>query len=162
MRTHNGHAVIERDPLLLKRYEAAKVKRAIYDIYELSHLPRGLQKRLRKNLDRVYESISREFGNFFVPYLVSSWVDGSGIDSKTEVEEPEFWELKRRKKTWDNVFPEKSFKVSDFDINIYTAHGDAPMAFRALYEIEGGNKETIKIHVYPPKGERRILLYKKN
>lgn len=156
MRLHRGYQIVEPDRALLAEYESAKEQRKLLSLDDISKWPTGLQERFSARLEQITSRLDVQFGNFFSLCMVSSWVDGSGIDANTEFEEPEFWDLKKRKRTWNGRYPDE-FKVSDYDFNVFTAAHDAPMSFRALIEFSDRNG-AFKAHIYPPKGENRIRL----
>jgi hypothetical protein len=150
---------IERDETLEAEYAAAKAQRAITDLGDLSAWPDGLAERFTRRLDLIRSwsacDSSGLWGGFKLR-LVSSWVDGSGVDELTEKEEPEFWQLKMAHKTWGGRFSSK-MKLSDFDLNLFTVLG-APVATTGLWDLDD-NGIRVRVDMYPFKGERGIDLW---
>lgn len=91
-------------PELLRQYAEAKAAR------DITKLPIG--ERYEERLSRVRAWAEQYRG-------VQFWIatnPHSYIDDFTSTEEPEFYNLKWRKKTWDGMYPNKG-KSSDIDLN---------------------------------------------
>lgn len=158
----SGAYRISRDPVLEAEYATAKAARAIGSLTDLSMWPDGLAERFTQRLEIVKKSVSSMFGDAFVFALTSSWVQGSGIDEYTHTEEPEFFELKKRRRTWDGRFINKNrTKNSDYDVNIFYRFGYPDhlesLKVQALWDIMH-KKFCVRIDVYPYKNEGLIWI----
>lgn len=150
--------VLTRDLILESEYAFAKQARAIVDLNDLSHWPEGLAERFTRRIEIIRSWGSSEENSLWSNFelrLVSSWIDGSGVDEFTHQEEPDFWELKTAHKTWGGRFPEK-MKHSDFDINIHSILGTS-VSVTGLWDLDDQGQQ-VRIDVYPSKGERSITL----
>lgn len=148
--------VITRDPVIEAEYAAAKAERALLSLDDISRWPDGLQERFTRRLDIVRKDCDVKFGEFFYCKLVSSWIEGAGVDEFTEQEEPEFWKLKASHKTWQNRYPGR-MKVSDFDINVYTKLNDESIKLRGLWDLDD-NGVQVRVDLYVHKGERGLRI----
>lgn len=159
VKTASGLEVIIRDSQLEKEYKLAKQERSIVGVSEndLSHWPIGLAERFTRRIDIIKQWAPTDDGlwSSFDLKLVSSWVDGAGVDEFTKEEEPEFWNLKKAHKTWMGRFPNK-MKLSDFDINIYSVLGK-PIDVSGLWDLDD-NGVRVRVDLYPAKGERGISI----
>jgi len=95
-----------QDPGVLSAYAQAKANRNILN------LPIG--ERYLRRLDMV-RSWAKQYQGVKFWYATNP---NTYIDSHTEQEEPEFFNLKWRKRTWDGLYPNRS-KLSDMDLNPY-------------------------------------------
>lgn len=151
-----NYPIVERDPVLVAEYKAAKTERSIQSFEEINKWPDGLQERFTRRLEIASSFAHQLLGTLFETYLVSSWVEGSGVDEFTEFEEPEFWDLKYRYRTWDGRALRRH-KFSDYDINTFLKYSNENMRFQGLWLLKDNDFE-FKLDLYPCKGERKILL----
>lgn len=153
---HNGFSVVHRDVEIEAQYLEARSRRAIASLKALEHLG-PLGRRLERRLEVIEAALRIRLGGWFDIYLVSSWVDGSGIDKLTEEEEPEFWELKQQRKTWGGIYPDE-FKISDYDINVFSSVNKEPVDLRAIFDLHDPcvPGDLMRVHIYPSKGEHGV------
>lgn len=150
---------LERDLVLEAEYAEAKTRRALHSLDDLGHWPDGLAERFTRRVGLIRGWADRPDGSLWASFdlsLVSSWVDGSGVDEHTKVEEPEFWAMKTAHKTWGGRFPDH-MKLSDFDLNLFTVLG-APVDVNGLWDLDDSGTR-VRVDMYPYKGERGIGLW---
>jgi len=153
---HNGFPLVSRDSAKESEYRRIKLSRQIESFQDIVSWPIGLQERFLRRISLVSRELRHLYGNAAKYKLVSSWVDGCGIDEGTEKEEPYFYSLKKDHKTWGGRHPE-SFKLSDFDINMFSADGIRPISISDSFIILDDDFE-FKVDMYISKGERGIWL----
>ena len=160
-RFEDGGGILHQLPGVLETYTRMKAERYC------SFLSKPIYERFIDRLERAKTALSNLFPSHKFYYTTNL---GAYIDALTEVEEPEFWEAKKQKKTWSGVYPNE-FKLSDIDVNIYK--GDTPLNGVQIHEglslhpsyrkninliiLKDRLNSSFKVDCYPDKGEPKTL-----